>query len=41
MIARALYKRRLMAPVGVEIGRRGAPAMGYFIARMDPLRARV
>ena len=41
MKARSLYARRPMAPVGVEIVWRGAPAMGNFIARMDASRARV
>ena len=30
-----------MAPIGVEVGWRPAPAMGDFIARMDASRARV
>ena len=41
MIARSLYTRRPMAPVGVDVGWRGAPAMGNCIARMDASRARV
>ena len=39
--ARALYTRRPMAPVGVDVGWRVAPAMGNCIARMDASRARV
>ena len=41
MIARSLYTRRPMAPVGVEVGWLAALAMGDFISRMDPSRARV
>ena len=39
--ARSLCTRRPMAPVGVEIVWRGAPAMGNCIARMDASRVRV
>ena len=40
LTARSLYTRRPMAPVGVDVGWLAAPAMGDFIARMDPSRAR-
>ena len=41
MIARSIYTRCPMAPVGVDVGWLAAPAMGDCIAQMDLSRARV